>query len=336
MNKSSSPGWLLNSRVGSIDEKESLTASSTVTDSISSARQYDLPYSSVPAPPPAVVNSEGLKWIKAGEDDRKEAEDQRSIDEYSFPLLSTKALGGMSKRSVASRPSKKVQTTTPNYSNNNDISQNTLTASRNVRFSEQLEQSTIIPHHQDEHAQEHTTNYQNANSSPSSALEHPGLKQAIPTTHKTMRKEFKMVEQQEQQQPKSILRDPKYKRLRRRTLRNRHPAFIRYYLDNANTALAVSQQHQVPSSPDRMEVDGGGGSGGGHLANHAVPSFLDITGTELSPIRRTGEDDDDTELLSPKSARNVSFQQPIDRHHEFSQAHGVSCDSLSRKQGLGP
>jgi len=281
---SSAGRWPITSR-SSVDEKESLTAESTVTDSNASInqKQYDRPYSTV-ALPAAVVKSESLsdRW----EDERKE-----DGSEFSFPLLSTQATGAR----------KEDRPQTPTIAEEQDQSTQSSGSSRrrNVRFSKRLEQSTtFLAENQADYPLTTTTSpghaapMKNSKFSPTSVLDHP----ASAVT------------------PKSILRDAKYTRQGRRNttpIDTRNPAYIRATIDSANAALYGDKDIRESgpvgySSPNRaeFEVD----------SDNAEPRFVDNAGAELSPIRPGNisfQDEAQKELLDEeRDQQRTSLAQP--------------------------
>ena len=314
-------GWMVNSRA-SIDEKESLTAESTVTDSNSSSKPFDLPYSSVPLPPVVVNSEEGApatspsQWV---EDEHLERKDETcSIDEYSFPLLSTNAMGGVSEqRSVASASANRqsIEEEAPETV----ADEEPTTLSRNVRFSAKLEHSTVFL--KDEHAlPNNNANLQrpqhNSDVSPSSVLDHPANNLRKP--------------------PKSILRDSKYKcLLPNRAAHARDPAFIRYYLDNANAALEAAnhgmqvakrnQQGRDYVSDQRSKLEG-------------PPPFLDDTGSEVSPIYRSDYSIDYERVEEEHLSANSSSQksQPYEHHQQQEKQSSTQSTDVSRLSVLVP
>eukprot|EP00977_Amphora_coffeiformis_P005838 scaffold1225_cov164-Amphora_coffeaeformis.AAC.14 len=146
-----------------LDEKESATtADSTFTDSLPTIQKtpsMEMPYSTMPETTWAVMNeTEGNLFLQtsATEQQRppnhKKGDDNCSIDEYSFPLLSTGALGGIlddvvhqqqqreamfeSERGLESIPEIKERPST--------ISMSRSEGSGRVRFSATAELSTIV------------------------------------------------------------------------------------------------------------------------------------------------------------------------------------------------
>eukprot|EP00522_Entomoneis_paludosa_P018979 CAMPEP_0172446484 /NCGR_PEP_ID=MMETSP1065-20121228/6066_1 /TAXON_ID=265537 /ORGANISM="Amphiprora paludosa, Strain CCMP125" /LENGTH=1250 /DNA_ID=CAMNT_0013197613 /DNA_START=1 /DNA_END=3753 /DNA_ORIENTATION=+ len=267
-NRAPHPNWQVGSR-SSVDEKESLTVESTVTDSNSSHnKQFDAPYSSVHTPA-AVVNSEAYatRWV-VKEDERKE--DSGSVSEFSFPLLSTVATGAKADDSVAD-PSVSDPPHIPQV-DHEESTQSTASSketARNVRFSAKLEQSTVFL--TDDYADQplstlgssHSTEKQ-SEFSPTSVMNPPGARDDPLNP------------------PKSILRDSKYTRQRKNgPIDSRHPDYLRAYINNANAALYASSKPVQVNSPNRL--DRGPSVRASHQSDE--PHFVDHAGDELSPIR---------------------------------------------------
>lgn len=142
------------------DEKESdTTAESTFTDSVPAVQKtpsMETPYSAVPQPWAVVNENEGDSFL-SGKEPHETSGDHCSIDEYSFPLLSTGALGGITEDAVAEH--REISTKAFNSSNMGVVPMeaipeiyersSTISASRSdtssrVRFSSTAELSTIV------------------------------------------------------------------------------------------------------------------------------------------------------------------------------------------------
>ena len=250
-----------------MDDKESLslTVESTVSDS--SERRYETPYGTVRTS----VNSNGRrersaeKW--AADDDRKD--DNMSIGEYSFPLLSTEASSNVSNSSKKSESPSSYMDGTEMEDEPGRLPKVTpspttrIPSRRNVTFSARLTQSTVF--HKDDHSRYLDFDLGDNDRSPSSVASFPRGSSGDDSLNSNP--------------PKSILREPKYSGRRRNApLDSRHPEFIRTRVDTANAVLygsASSGSQQSLLSPLR----------GDKVDQDDDVHFLDKSGDELSPIR---------------------------------------------------
>jgi hypothetical protein len=135
------------------DEKASdTTADSTYTDSLPTVPKspsLETPFSAVPPPWTAVHENEGDLFMN-GKEPHEKADENWSIDEYSFPLLSTGALGGITEDAIQAhnkanaKEAPEVLESIPEIQERaSAISASRSDASSRVRFSSTAELSTV-------------------------------------------------------------------------------------------------------------------------------------------------------------------------------------------------